>query len=154
MLGKIKKVLGIEGVRVQLICDDSFEEDKHVVDGLLRFTTKSDGKVKSFTIKLVEQYTRGRKKSKLTDEYTLGVYHSDEGFAIKKEEIIEVPFTLEYQRLLSEMDKLQKGSFFTAGIISLAKKIKGVKSTFKLIVEADVSGTKLNPFDSVSITLR
>lgn len=154
MLGKIKKVLGIEGVRVELICEATFEQKTAMVDGLLKFTTKSDGKVKSFKIKLVELYSRGRKKNKLTDEYVLGIYESQKGFNIAREEIVEIPFTLKYQRMLSEMDRLQKGNFFTAGIIGLAKRIKGVKSTFKLIVEAEVAGTKLNPFDQREIVLK
>lgn len=146
MLGKIKRVLGIEGVRVDLLCEEKFDSQSPQVEGVLKFTTKSDGKVKSYQIMLVEQYSRGRKRNKLTDEYILGQYHNTESFEIKKEEIIEIPFLLKYEKLLSEMDKIQEGNFLTAIIIGMAKKLKGVKSTYKIRVTADVSGTKLDPF--------
>jgi len=154
MLGKIKRALGIEGVRVDLICDDHFHPELAMVDGVLKFTTKSDGKVRSFRINLIESYTRGRKGNKLTDEYILGEYSHNKSFEIKKEEIIEIPFSMKYDRMLSEMDRLQKGNIFTGMIIGLAKKIKGVKSSFKITVTADIVGTKLDPYTEKVISFK
>jgi len=152
MLGKIKKALGIEGVKLELITANSeFDRESLAVEGILKFTTKSDSKVKSFRIKLLEIYSRGRGKKKLTDEYVMGSFEYTTSFPIKKDEIVEIPFTLDYIRALSEMDKMQESNFLTGSIIKFAKKLKGVKSSFKLIAEADVVGTKLDPFDDQEV---
>ncbi len=151
MIGKIKRALGIEGVKVNLDVAEKQNRSNPTIEGSVKFTTQSDNKVRSFTIKFTEKYSRGRGKHKLIDEYVLGKYESTEGFTIKKEEIIEIPFTLKYKWLDSEMDRIQNGNFFTSGIIMLAKRLKGVKSTYTVTIEADVVGTKLDPFDKVDI---
>jgi len=54
MLGKIKKVLGIEGVKVQLILDTPVDKKNQKITGELKFTTKTKGKVTKINIKLIE----------------------------------------------------------------------------------------------------
>jgi len=152
MLGKIKKALGIEGVKVQLTVE-SVDKKQQLITGMVKFTTKTDSKVRSFNLSLTETYSRGRGKSKLTDEYILGEHRHSTSFSIAQDEIVEVPFSLDYGRMQSEMDKLQKGNFLTGVIIGFAKKLKGVSSTFKCKVEADIVGTKLDPFDTVEVEL-
>ena len=120
----------------------------------VKFSTQSESKIKSFTLKITERYTRGRGKRKLTDEYDMGTYKHEKTFTISKEEVIEIPFDLKYDRMQSEMDRLEKSNFLTASIIGLAKKLKGVKSVFILTVEADVQGTKLDPFDKIELQLK
>ncbi|MDF1696479.1 MAG: sporulation protein [Saprospiraceae bacterium] len=153
MLGKIKKVLGIEGVKVELIVNTPIDKKNQKISGELKFTTKTTGKVQKIYVKLIEKYSRGRGKSKLIDEYTVAILEMNDSFEIKPEEIIEIPFSLNYEIALSEMDKMQKEGLFSKPIISLAKFIKQVKSEFTLVVEADVQGTTLNPFDKAIVKL-
>lgn len=153
MLGKLKKVLGIEGVKVELILETPVDTKNQKISGELKFTTKTKGKINKITIKLIEKYSRGRGKSKLVDEYTVAQLEMDDSFEITPEEIIEVPFSMEYQIALSEMDKMQKESILRRPIISLAKFIKQVKSEYSVVVEADVQGTTLNPFDKSLVKL-
>lgn len=146
MLGRIKKVLGIEGVKVHMDIKMPINKKERIISGNLKFTTKTLNTVNGITVKLVEKYSRGRGKNKLVDEYTIAVLEIDESFTITPEEIVEVPFSLSYEIALSEMDKMQKNSFFVKPIIGLAKWIKKVKSEFTVVTEADVKGTTLNPF--------
>lgn len=153
MLGKLKKVLGIEGVKVQLILDTPVDKKNQKISGDLKFTTKTKGKVNKIFIKLIEKYSRGRGKSKLVDEYTVAMLEMNDSFEITPEEIIEIPFSMDYEIALSEMDKMQKENFISRPFISLAKFIKSVKSEYTVLVEADVQGTTLNPFDKSVVKL-
>ena len=146
MLGKLKRVLGIEGVKVEMYVKLPIDKEAKVITGNLKFTTKSESVVKSITVKIVEKYSRGRGKNKLIDEYTIAQLELDDSFVISPEEIVEVPFSIEYEIALSEMDKMAKESLLSRPLISVAKWIKKVKSTFTLVAEADVDGTTLNPF--------
>jgi len=146
MLGKLKRVLGIEGVKVEMYVKLPIDKEAKVITGNLKFTTKSESVIKSITVKIVEKYSRGRGKEKLVDEYTIAQLELSDSFVISPEEIVEVPFSIEYEVALSEMDKMAKESLLSRPLISLAKWIKKVKSTFTLVAEADVDGTTLNPF--------
>lgn len=153
MLGKLKKVLGIEGVKVELILTTPIDTKEQIISGDLKFTTKTKGKVNKIVIKLVEKYSRGRGKSKLIDEYTVAILEMSDSFEISPEEIIEIPFSMNYEIAMSEMDKMQRDNIFSRPLISLAKLIKSVKSEYTVVVEADVKGTTLNPFDKKLVKL-
>ncbi len=153
MLGKLKKVLGIEGVKVELIINKPVDKKSQKIVGELKFTTKTTGKINKINIKLIEKYSRGRGKTKLIDEYTVAMLEMNDSFEITSEEIIEIPFSLDYEIALSEMDKMQKDNIFSRPFISLAKLVKSVKSEYTVIVEADVQGTTLNPFDKATVKL-
>ncbi len=146
MLGKLKRVLGIEGVKVEMYVKLPIDKEAKVITGNLKFTTKSESVVKGITVKIIEKYSRGRGKDKLIDEYTIAQLELSDSFVISPEEIVEVPFSIEYEIALSEMDKMAKESILKRPLISLAKFIRKVKSEFTLIAEADVDGTTLNPF--------
>lgn len=153
MLGKLKKVLGIEGVKVELTVIDPVDTKNQVISGMLKFTTKSNGTVKGINIKLVEKYSRGRGKSKLVDEYTVSNLTMADSFDITPEEIIEIPFEMNYEIALSEMDQMQRDNVVSRPFIYLAKLFKAVKSQYSVVAEADVKGTTLNPFDKVVVEL-
>jgi sporulation-control protein spo0M len=153
MIGRIKKVLGIEGVKVELVVHTPVDTKNGIINGELKFTTKTKGKVNRIYIKLIEKYSRGRGKSKLIDEYTVAMLEMNDSFEITPEEIIEIPFSMDYEIALSEMDKMQKDNIFSRPFIGLAKLIKSVKSEYTLVVEADVDGTTLNPFAKAIVSL-
>ena len=45
------------------------------------------------------------------------------------------------------MDEFADKNFLTKGLVGLARMTRAVKSEFRVEVEADVEGTRLNPFD-------
>lgn len=151
MFGKVKKILGIEGVKMELTVDDPFNLESEILLGVIKLTTKTESEVSSITIRLIEKYSRGRKSSKLIDEYVLGELIMSEQINITPDEIIEIPFELEFINLQSEVDKMAEGSLFMRGPLKLAKFIKNVSSVFRLEAQATVTGTRLQPFAEVQL---
>jgi hypothetical protein len=72
MFGKVKKWLGIEGVKLELVLPEMAFEEVGAVSGQIRFFSKNAQTVKGIKAVMVEKYTRGRRKEKLVDEYLIG----------------------------------------------------------------------------------
>ncbi|MFT4536098.1 MAG: hypothetical protein ACI9P5_003472 [Saprospiraceae bacterium] len=153
MLGKLKRVLGIEGVKLDLYIKLPIDKKEKEIVGNLKFTTKTESVVKGITVKIVEKYSRGRGKDRLVDEYTIAQLELTDSFVISPEEIVEVPFSIMYEIALSEMDKMAKNNIVQRPFISFAKFLRKVKSEFTLVAEADVDGTTLNPFVKEAVEL-
>jgi hypothetical protein len=154
MFGKVKKILGIEGVKLELIIPEKVNKETGIVTGIMKFTSLSDdNKIESIHLKMVEKYTRGRGNSKLINEYVMGELVMRENIGISKNDIVEIPFQLDFTYAKSEMDKLQDNNFITSGLVKLAKKLRGVHSEFSLRAEASIKGTTLNPFDIKPVQL-
>jgi len=154
MFGKVKKILGIEGVKLELIVPDKVSRDIGIITGIVKLTSLSDNNlIESIHLKMVEKYTRGRGDSKLINEYPMGQLLKKENITISKNDILEIPFEMEFAYVKSEMDKMGESNFITRGLVGLAKKARGVQSEYKLIAEANIKGTTLHPFDSKPINL-
>ncbi len=154
MLGRVKKWLGIEGVKVEVIIPEEISRHDRVVQGRLRFGSMNPQTVASVNIKLIETYRRGRRKSKLTDEYLLAEKDMHVMIDVPVDEFVELEFELPFDLVKSPMDEFQEKNFILGGLISAAKKLKGVDSEYRVEVEADVVGTALNPFDRKSFQLK
>lgn len=154
MLRKFKDILGIEGVKVELICPEVIPNDINKIAGVLKLTTVREQTVNGIEIKLIEKYARGRKDKRLIDEYVLGEFSSSQKLTVLPGEEKLIDFSIEFTRAKSAMDKLQDDNIFYKGIVSLAKLVKKVKSTHRLEGSARVKGTKLNPTVSKEIKIR
>ncbi len=154
MLGKVKDILGIEGVKIEIICPDIIPEGIAKVDGILKLTTVREQEVKSIEIKLIEKYARGRKEKRLIDEYVLGELVMDKKIKVIPGEEQLINFSLEFTRAKSAMDKLQDDSIVYKGLISVAKFFKKVKSSHRIEGSAKVKGTKLNPATKREIKIK
>ncbi len=154
MLNKVKKWLGIEGVKLELILPEKAEEETGKVNGKIRFFSMQDQKVTYIKVVMIERYTRGKKQDKLIDEYELGKIELNQAITVSKEKPLEVEFTLPFQRNKSEMDELEDSNIFMGGLVKLAKSLQGVKSEFFIQAEAKVTGTGLNPFDKKMIEVK
>jgi sporulation-control protein spo0M len=153
MIGKIKKWLGIEGVKIDLELDDEYLAGDQLITGKLLLYSMHEQEVTSIHLKLVEKYTRGRRRSKLIDEYTLGELLYEEPVLVPSNEMIEIEFDLPFDLLKSDMDKFGDYNFITRGFVEIAKKIKNANSIYRLEVDAKVKGTALHPFVKRSIYL-
>lgn len=147
MFGKVKKWLGIEGVKVELILPEMVFEQVGAVSGQLIFHSKNTQVVRSIRLKMVEKYSRGRGHEKLVDEYQLGEIIMNKRIEVPAEEPLAVDFTLPFKLNKSNVDEFGDKNFLTGGLVSIAKKLQAVNSEFRIEVEADVEGTALNPFD-------
>src|SRR5688500_3381074 len=153
MIGKVKQWLGIEGVKVELVLPDAIEEKGGAIKGKLRFHTMHTQKVKSIKLTLTEKYTRGRFKSKLTDQYKIAETEQKEDIVVPADEPVEVDFVLPFSVVKSDMDEIADKNFVFRKIVDTAKLIKNVKSEYTLEVEAVVEGTALNPFDKKMVNI-
>jgi hypothetical protein len=152
MFGELKKILGIENVKIDLILSTPAVVDNHV-HGIIKLSSLSAATVQSVTLKLIEKYYRGRSDSKRIDEYTIGFTELSNTIDVGKNDVIEIPFTLPYKRYQSEMDTMEQKNFLLGGLVKLAKKAKGVKSEYRIEAEAFVKGVKLNPIVKKAVEL-
>jgi hypothetical protein len=154
MFGKVKKILGIEGVKLQLIIPDKVNKNAGLLQGIVKLTALSDNNVvEEIEIIMIEKYTRGRKENQLIDEYPMGKSIMRQRLNISRNDVLEIPFELNFQYAQSEMDKIADRGIISKAIVGLAKKLKGVKSEFYVKAEAKIKGTTLNPFDKVTVNL-
>lgn len=145
MLKKVKKWLGIEGVRITVdIPEDVFLREKKL-SGYLIFESKQDSVVTELRLRLIEKYSRGRRQHKLIDEYILGAEVMDNLIQLQANEPQQIPFDLYYEPLKSEMDTLESKNILMKGIIRSAKLIRNVQSKYRLEIEADVEGMAISP---------
>ncbi|NND04800.1 MAG: sporulation protein [Saprospiraceae bacterium] len=153
MLGRVKKWLGIEGIKVQLIVPEGVIARDGVIQGQLQFYSMHAQTISSLHFKLIEKYIRGRKKRRLTDEYLLAEKEVHQLIEVPEKEVVEIDFDLNFEMVHSQMDELQSKNILLRGLIGAAKKLKSVRSEYRIEVEADVVGTALNPFDRKVITI-
>ena len=147
MIGSIKRYLGIEGVDVTLNVPEQINASvTQSIDGQVTLNAKSDNDVLEIKLTLIERYQRGRRKSKLIDEYILGQTIYKEKINILKDQQKLLNFSLPFRLQKSDMDKFGDKNFIFKGVSTAAKLLKGAKSSFRVECQVKVKGTKLNPF--------
>jgi len=154
MIGKVKDILGIEGVKIELVCPEVIPNDVDEVAGIIKLSTVREQVVTRINVKLIEKYARGRKEKRLIDEYVIGEFELSKSIKVLPEEEQLLDFVLEFTRAKSPMDKLQDDSIIYKGLISVAKFFKKVKSTHRIEASANVKGTKLHPSFKKVIKIR
>ena len=153
MIGKVKRWFGIEGVKIELIIPEEINEKLGTISGKIRFSTMETQIVTALQVKIIETYKRGRKEDKRIDDYEIGRIYMEEEMEIQPDEPLELDFSLPFELVKSEIDAFGDKNFLAKGIANLARRSRAVKSTFRVEAEADVKGTKLNPFDKKIITI-
>ncbi len=145
MLGKLKNILGIEGVKVKLLLPAAIVKKSANINGKVQLESLSEQKVKGIKLTLIEKYARGRKDNRLIDEYTLGETYIPGPIVIQKDEEKLIDFEFDFSFLKSEMDQMEDSNFVSKGLVKLAKYLKKVDSSFRVEATVEVEGTKLNP---------
>lgn len=154
MFGKVKKWLGIEGVKLELLIPEELSADDKQFTGKMRFSSMNEQTVTSIKVVMIERFSRGRNDDKRTDEYVLGETSIEQPFLVPSEESVEVDFTLPYDMMKSEMDRLEDKNLVLGGLVKAAKWFRNVSSEFRIVAEANVKGTALNPFDRKTIIIK
>ena len=154
MFGRVKKWLGIEGVKLTIEVPEEIDKSSGEVQGKLRFESMNQQTVSWFKVAMIEKYTRGKRKDKRIDEYEMGTIEKHQSFQVLPEQSIEVNFTLPFTVYQSEIDELEDRNLFTRGFAKAAKFFRGAKSEYRLEAEAKVKGVALNPFDKKEINLK
>jgi len=153
MLKKIKDILGIEGVKLGLELKEEYSKDIAVIEGTIVISSKSKKTIEAITLKLVEKYGRGRKDEKLINEYLLGSIELDSNLTVEADTTEKIDFVLPYNLMLSEMDQLEENNLLLKPFIKVAKRLKNVKSEYKIEVVAQIKGTKLDAIADQKIDL-
>ena len=154
MFGKVKKWLGIEGVKVEIHVPEEISGKSGEINGALRFHSMNTQTVTSIKLVLIERFTRGRGEEKLIDEYKLGEIEMHEEFEVPADEILEVDFVLPFEMVQSDVDRFASRNALFRGIANMARLTVNAKSVFRLEAEATVKGTALNPLDKKEINLK
>jgi len=147
MLKKVKNWLGIEGVKVELLVPEEFSLKSEQVAGKILVSTQSEQFVEDATITLKERYKRGRRKSKLIDEYTIGTLIIPINQVVSPDVELEKEFELGFHQLKTPIEKWGDRNFLYKGLSKLAKIAKNAHSTFEIIVELNVKGNRLKPYE-------
>lgn len=154
MFKRVKKWLGIEGVKLELVLPETAFEEVGAVSGKIRFFSKNSQTVKQIKIVMIEKYSRGRGKERLTDEYMLGEMTMEKTVEVPCDKVIEIGFTLPFNRVRSTVDEFGEKNFLTGGLAKAAKFLSKVNSEYRIEAEAKVQGTALNPFDRKGIGMK
>lgn len=153
MFGKVKRWLGIEGVKVQLILPEKVDGNSGLLEGQIKFESMHDQTVNKIKIILTEKFIRGRWKQRLTDVYKIGEIDLIQDIMIPAHEPMVIDFELPFTIIKSDMDELSDKHFVLRKIVNTAKALKNVKSEFYIEAEAEVEGTALSPFDKQQINI-
>jgi len=153
MFGKVKKWLGIEGVKLELVLPDMAFEEVGALSGQIHFYSKNAQTVTGIRVVMVEKYTRGRRKEKLVDEYLIGEISLEKSIDVPAEDTIEIDFTLPFELASSPVDEFEDKNLVTRGLARAAKFLRNVHSEYRIEAEATVSGTALNPFDRKTVRI-
>ena len=154
MFGKVKKWLGIEGVKVELVIPEEVRRSDEVVKGKLRFYSMNPQTVTRVHLELIERYARGKADDRLVDEYKLGSITLDRNIEIPAGEAVELGFELPFQVSDSRMDQLAASNPIMGGIVKLSKWFSNVSSEYRIEVEANTLGVALHPFDKKTIKIK
>lgn len=146
MLGRVKDILGIEGVKIELVLPKSIKATDNELEGTLRLTSMRSQRVIAIKVVFIERYTRGRGEEKVSDEYLLGEIDIEQVIDIPVEQIVEVDFVLPFTIVKSDMEEMGSRNFLYRGLVSLAKQAHAVSSEYRIEAYAKVKGTTLNPF--------
>ena len=149
----MKKWLGIEGVKLDILVSGDVSAASGTIRGILSFQSMNTQTVTQVKLVLIERYSRGRGEERTTDEYLLGSLVIDDTFDVLPETIVERPFILHFSEIKSDVDSFGDKNIVYSGIASLARWSRGVKSDYRIEAEAKVKGVALNPFDKQPVNL-
>lgn len=153
MFGRVKRYLGIEGVKVELDIPKEIPVYAEQVSGTVRFISMNTQKVTEVKVRMIEKYTRGRGASKKIDEYELGEIAMKKNIEVTPEKAVEIEFNLPFKLVRSEVDEFASKNMIFKGLASAAKLAYAAESEYFIIAEAKVKGTALPPFCKENIDL-
>jgi len=152
MFERFKNWLGIEGAKISII-EVEVDKSQQLLSGRVELSTASNQRIDSMVVMVKEKYTRGRRKSKLSDVYTIAKSEIPIDLEITTEEPVQLEFEISYTLKLSSMDSFGKKNIIKRTLAKTAKTIKGVNSIYTCTVELIVDGNKLRPYDTIIVKL-
>lgn len=146
-MSRLKKFLGIEGVKVSFDEFTRIDVDGNMVSGQLLIKSNVPATILSINIQVIEQYQRGRKNDQRTSEFILlNKTIQPNHLVVNQEKTLEIPFNYKILQNKSEMDLLEERNFFIKPLIGLAKKLYRVKSIYTITATLQIEGIAIKPF--------
>lgn len=140
MFGSIKKMMGIQGVRLRLHTLSSYPQDVSTINGEVELYAKSNTTVTGIRLRFIENYTRGKAEEKRVDEYLLGSWELDSPIDMREGENRRLLFKLPFEWMESPMDRRAKNNPLLKGVVALMKNRKGVQSEYRIEAQVQVDG--------------
>jgi hypothetical protein len=148
--GKIKQMMGIGTVSVKVTTAPTFSVADAQLKGSVTITGKSDQIIESVKIDFEEAFTTGSGDNATTKKFELGSVKMG-GFAIKKDEVKTLDFTLPFTYTKTSSESMAEKGGVMGGIGKVSGFMKGEKSKFTLIATADVKGATFDPNDVMEL---
>lgn len=148
---KVKKWLGIEGVKLEVRVPDGQRLSSGHLSGTLHFQSMNSQTVTGIRIVLIERYGRGRGEERLVDEYELGRTEIKETFTVEPEEEVVKAFSLKFKPLESDVDAWGNRNIVNENLAKVARWMRNASSSYRIEAEAKVDGVALNPFDKKGV---
>lgn len=153
LIAKIKNMLGIGGVSVELQVAKQVSKNEGVINGVVKLSTKSEQEVLTLKIEFIEEYSTGRGDEEKTKEIVLGKISIPCNITIKPGEIKEIPFSLPFEISNSNADDLIAKGGGMGALGKMAKFANKEKSEYFLDAEVDVKSASIDPSDKKEIKL-
>ena len=146
-MSRIKKFLGIEGVKVNFDETTQIDLKAGEVSGKLLIKSKVPSLIKSIHIQVIEKYQRGNKNNQRISEYILfSKIILPKSLSVDREKVLEIPFVYPIYRHKSEMDLLEESNFLLKPLVGIAKKLYQVKSNYSITATLQIEGSGVKPF--------
>ena len=153
MIGKVKKWLGIEGVKLEIRIPEGQSLSGGQLTGTLHFQSLQEQTVTGVYLVLIERYSRGRGEEQLIDEYELGRLAINETFTVTPNEEVVKPFTLAFEPLRSDVDEWGDRNMVNKNLAKFARWVRKATSAYRVEGEAKVQGVALNPYAKTAVEL-
>lgn len=149
---KIKQFFGIGTVSVKLnVVPATFKATETELKGTLVITGKSDQEIESVEVEFKENWSKGKDDDKQEKTFTLGQFKLNQPFSIKKDEVKTIEFSIHYEMIKSDNDKLKEKGGVLGGLGKVGSFLDNEKSEYELVATVDVKGATFDPNDILSM---
>ncbi|MFA6529164.1 MAG: sporulation protein, partial [Candidatus Gracilibacteria bacterium] len=149
---KIKLFLGIGTVKISFDIPASFSDKDKTVKGNVVVLGKSDHKITSITLKMVEEYSHKNNNGQVhRKQFTLGEIVLNKPFDVKQGEEKKVSFELPFEILRSKNDQLKEKGGVLGALGKIGSVLDNENSTYFIQAVVDVEAAYFDPTARVKI---
>jgi len=153
MIGRVKKILGIDSLKLEIITKDRYDNRASCIEAELVVLGKCDGNIREIEVSVIEKYSRGRFGGKQTDQYVIGFMRTGQNLPFRNGKVLTIPVNIPVKYLQSPMDKFGQKNFIARGLSSGAKLLRGVRSDFRLEVNIKIDGSAVKVFKTAPLKI-
>ncbi len=151
MFGKIKKVLGMGLVKLEINTTSQFVRTGGSLQGTVQVTAQGDQNIKDLIVKVNENESRTERNERRTYTNNLGQVRLGEQGLIKTGEVKQVPFDISYRGTTLLTANLQAQGGVLGALGTLGAIADQERTRYFLSVEAVVEGAGLHPATQIEL---